>query len=134
MTATLAGFAKGHEFAPVPFELTEGLVGGYTEAVEDAAIAAHFGVVPPMALAALSVRALLESADLPEGAVHVAQELAFKRAVNTRDSVSARAKIVSRGERAGWVLLGIDLAVDDSQGHLVMSGRATITFPAEASG
>lgn len=131
MTQTLAAFGKGHEFPPTSFDLSHDWVADYVAAVEDAAIASHAGVVPPMALAALGVRALLESAGLPEGAVHVGQELSFHRAVNTGETLAARAKIVSRGERAGWVLVGLDLSISDADDAVVMTGRATLTFPAE---
>jgi acyl dehydratase len=131
MTATLASLDKGHEFLPVSFDLSRRWVGDYVAAVEDAAIASHKDVVPPMALATLGVRALLQAAGLPEGAVHVGQELAFNRAVQTGETLVARAKIVSRGERAGWVLMGLDLSITDSGDDAVMTGRATLTFPAE---
>lgn len=130
MTRTLAAFPKGHEFAPVSFNLTPDLVRAYVEAVEDGAIASIPGAVPPMALAALSVRSLLDAAALPDGSIHVGQELSFHRIVKERDDVTVRAKVVSRGERAGWVLMGVDLSVD-ADGGTAMQGRATITFPAE---
>lgn len=131
MMSTLAALNKGHEFPTVSLDLTPDLVRSYVEAVEDEAIAAYPEVVPPMALAALSVRALLDEAALPEGAVHVGQELAFRRIVNIGDSVSLAARVASRGERGGWVLMGVDLALADAEGRPVMDGRATITFPAE---
>lgn len=132
MTQTLAAFGKGHEFPPTSFDLSQEWVADYVAAVEDGAIASHTGVVPPMALATLGVRALLESAGLPEGAVHVGQELSFHRRVQTGETLAARAKIVSRGERAGWVLVGLDLTIADADDAAVMSARATLTFPAEA--
>jgi acyl dehydratase len=133
MTQTLAAFHKGHRFPPTRLTLDEGLVRSYVEAVEDDAIKAHLGLVPPMALAALSVRSLLDTAGLPAGAIHAAQELAFKREAHVGDSLTALASVASRGERAGWVLMGIDLAVHDTKSELVMTGRATITFPVEGS-
>jgi hypothetical protein len=39
-----------------------------------------------------------------------------------------RASIGSRGERAGWVLMSVDLAASGPAGE-VMTGRATITYP-----
>lgn len=132
MTSTLASLNKGHEFPPVSFDLSSDWVTDYVAAVEDAAIALHEDVVPPMALATLGVRALLRAAGLPEGAVHVGQELAFHRAVQIGETLAARARIASRGERAGWVLVGLDLAITDSDDAGVMSGRATLTFPVEA--
>ncbi len=132
MTATLAAFAKGHQFPPLQLDLSERWVRTYVEAVEDNTIEHHPGSVPPMALAALAIGALLKSAGLPEGAVHVAQELSFARSVSAGEALTATARILSRGERQGWVLMGVDLTVTDHDGNSVMDGRATLTFPVEA--
>lgn len=127
---TLASLEKGHEFPATEFELTSGWVGGYMAAVEDRALAASRpDAVPPMAIAALSIRALLERAGLPPGAIHVGQELAFRRAVSVGQRLSVAARVASRGERAGWVLMGVDLSVAVGKDE-VMSARAVVTFPA----
>ncbi len=131
---TLASVQKGHEFPPAEFELTPDWVSAYVAAVADGAIASlGANAVPPMAVVALSIRALLEGAGLPPGAIHVGQELAFRRAVRVGDRLAVMASVASRGERAGWVLMGVDISVTSGAVEL-MSGRALVTFPAgEAS-
>ena len=132
---TLASFDKGHEFPVTEFELSPAWVSAYVEAVEDEAAARDApGSVPPMAITALSIRALLETAGLPPGAIHVGQELAFRRSVSTGERLSASARIVSRGERQGWVLMGVDLLVAGASGDEVMGGRAIVTFPVPGEG
>ena len=130
MTVSLADLPKGHEFAETRFELTPEWVAEYRAAVEDEATAPPD--VPPLSLATLSIRALLNQAALPYGAIHVSQELNFSLAAQPSDVIVARARIASRGERAGWVLMGVELAVEDEAGAPMMDGRATITFPAAA--
>ena len=44
------------------------------------------------------------------------------------EQLTVTASIVSRGERAGWVLMSLDLEVC-SAAEVVMTGRATVTFP-----
>jgi acyl dehydratase len=130
MTLSLAALEKGHEFPPVSFDLSPEWVGQYVSAVGDEAIAGvGSDAVPPMAVAALSIRALLEHASLPPGTIHVGQELSFERAVQVGERLSVTVRIVSRGERAGWVLMSVELRVGAS-GEAVMTGRATVTFPA----
>ncbi len=129
MTVTLEALPKGHQFPPTTFDLSPEWVAEYVASVEDEAISALGALVPPMAVAALSIRALLEGASLPAGAVHLAQELAFLRAVRIGERLSARAQITSRGERQGWVLMGVEHTVEDEARVAVMTGRATITFP-----
>jgi len=130
MTVSLADLRKGHEFAETRFELTPEWVTDYVEAVEDQAIGQLSGSsYPPLALAACAVRALLEQAALPPGAIHVGQELNFSLGIESDSELIARARVASRGERQGWTLMGIDLSVESGSGEEVMSGRATITFP-----
>ena len=129
MPPRLDTLARGHELPPSAFELSPEWVREYVAAVEDEAIGLLGPeLVPPMAVAALAVRALLERASLPPGAVHIGQEIAFRWAARVGERLSAAARIVSRGERQGWVLMGIELSVE-GEGGPVMEGRATLTMP-----
>lgn len=126
---TLAALQKGYEFPETTFTLSDGWVGGYVAAVEDEAIASlGSDYVPPMAIAALGVRAMLEHSSLPPGTLHAGQELAFSSPVRRGETLAVSARVASRGERAGWVLMGIELRVARG-GEPVMSGRATVSFP-----
>ena len=126
---TLAALEKGYEFPPASFDLSEEWVDAYVASVEDEAIVSlDGGVVPPMAVAALAIRALLEHASLPPGTLHAGQELAFTALVRRGETLTVVARIASRGERAGWALMGVELRVARG-GVAVMSGRATISFP-----
>jgi hypothetical protein len=73
----------------------------------------------------------LDQAALPEGAIHVSQEVSLLNRGEIGDVVVARACVARRGERQGWVLMGMELAIEGEGGTPMMSGRATITFPAE---
>ncbi len=134
MALSLADALRGHRFPATEFDLSPEWVQGYVAAVEDAAIGAHEGLVPPMAVAALSIRALLENAMLPPGAVHLGQELAFLRKVRVGERLRADAEVISRGERQGWVLMAVGLVASAADGGQVMSGRATVTFPLAEGG
>ena len=127
---TLAALEKGHEFPPASFDLSEEWVDAYVAAVEDEAIGAlDGGFVPPMAVAALAIRALLENASLPPGTLHIGQELAFTAPVRRGETLTVAARIASRGKRAGWVLIAVELRVAGDDGT-VMTGRVTLSFPA----
>lgn len=133
MASTLAALPKGHEFPPETFTLTPEWVREYVAAVGDEAIGAlGDGLIPPMALATQSIRALIEASPLPDGALHAGQELSFQRAVRAGETLTAHARIASRGERAGWVLMSVDFDVRAGDAS-VMTGRGTITFPVDAS-
>jgi len=121
---------KGHRFAPTTYTLDDAWVDAYLAATEDVTTAAlEPQAVPPLAVLALAVRALLEQARLPEGSLHLSQEMACHRLPRRGETVTAEAAIVSRGERQGWLLLGIELTVRDQRGDPVVSGRATLGVP-----
>lgn len=124
MPQTLAELDKGYRFPAASFELTAEWVEAYAAAIE-----APGAGVPPMALAALSIRALLEQSPLPPGSIHAGQELSFARAASVGEKLSTQAEVVSRGERQGWVLMSVNHSVSDATGSDIMQGRATITFP-----
>lgn len=132
MTVSLADVEKGRRFAPVSFDLSSEWVSQYIAAVGDEAIG-RLGadVVPPMGVAALAIRSLLEHWSLPPGTLHAGQELTFMRALRTGESLRASGTVLSRGERGGWVLMTVLLEVADSAGEPVMTGRATVSFPAD---
>ncbi|HXG41653.1 MAG TPA: hypothetical protein VNL95_02890 [Dehalococcoidia bacterium] len=126
---------KGYRFAPVSYTLDDDWVESYLAATEDTTTPAlEPSAVPPLAVLALAVRALLEQARLPEGSLHLSQEMACQRLPRRGETVVAEAAIVSRGERQGWVLLGIELSVRGSRGEVVVSGRATLGLPAREEG
>ncbi len=131
MPPRLDTLSKGHQMPPSTFELSPEWVREYVAAVEDEAIGTLDGdLAPPMAVAALAVRSLLEGAELPPGAIHVGQEMTFLRPLRAGERLAVQARVASRGERQGWVLMGIDLNVDDESRGQVMTGRATVTMPA----
>jgi acyl dehydratase len=127
MTVSLSALKKGHEFPPAEFTLSPEWVADYGAAVGAETTGAS---VPPMAVATLAIRALLEAASLPSGTIHAGQELSFAHPASVGDRLSVDARVASRGERAGWVLMSVELRVDTAESR-VMDGRATITFPAE---
>lgn len=133
MPPTLFSLPKGHEFPPATVTLTPEWVAEYIGAVGDEAIdSVSSDVVPPMALATQAIRALIEASPLPDGTLHAGQEIAFKRAVRIGETMTVNARIASRGERAGWLLMSVDFDAT-AGGESVMTARGTITFPADAN-
>jgi acyl dehydratase len=132
MPSTLAALPRGYEFPTATFTLTRDWVDAYVDATADETTPVlDHNAVPPMAVAALSIRALIEASPLPPGTLHAGQELAFTRSVSVGEELSVGAKVVSRGERAGWVLMSIDIEVSVAS-EKVMTGRGTLTFPVES--
>ncbi len=60
--------------------------------------------------------------------MHSGHEFTFTSPVLRGERLWLTAMIVSRGQRAGWVLMGVELRVA-RDGVAVMTGRATLSFP-----
>src|SRR3972149_4205538 len=83
MPLTLDVLPRGHEIAPTTFDLSPAWVDEYIAAVEDDAVRAlGEDLVPPMAIAALAIRALLDGTAVRPGAAPAGQEWRFLRPVH----------------------------------------------------
>jgi acyl dehydratase len=125
---------KGHQFSATSFVLDEEAVARYLEAVEDGALprlAQTEGKawVPPMAVAALGLRSLMEEMTLPAGAIHVSQELEFVRPVETGERIACCAWLSHRSQRAGYWVLAVEMEGADESGRSLLTGRLTVMVP-----
>ena len=128
----LADLPRGYELPAARFRLSADDVRRYLEAVEDCSDAYGPGPegpawVPPLAMAALALRAILEQVELPAGALHAGQEVEFRPPVPVGASLHARARVAQRSEMRGAVVSVMEFEVDEegSSGPAVV-GRATV--------
>jgi acyl dehydratase len=125
---------KGHRFSAASFVLDQETVARYLEAVEDEALprlaqAEGKAWVPPMAVAALALRSLMEEMTLPAGAIHGSQEVGLVRAVEVGERITCRAWLSHRSQRAGWWILAVEMEGADESGQPVLTGRLTVMVP-----
>ncbi|MDP3064267.1 MAG: MaoC family dehydratase [Chloroflexota bacterium] len=134
MSTGIEGLGKGHQFPPTSFVLDDEAVARYLTAVEDEALprltqAAGLAWVPPMAVAALALRSLMEELSLPAGSIHASQELEFQRPLTAGEALTCRAWVAHRSQRGEWWLLAVELEVQDEAGQPVLAGRSTLMIP-----
>ncbi len=134
MNKAIEALEKGHQFSATTFVLDEEAVARYLEAVEDEALprlaqAEGKAWVPPMAVAALALRSLMEEMVLPAGAIHGSQELEFVRAVEAGERITCRAWLSHRSQRGGYWVLAIGMEGADESGQAVLTGRLTVMVP-----
>ena len=134
MSTSIGLLEKGHRFPPVSFVLDEAAVHDYLEAAEDAALpelcrAQGQAWAPPMAVAALALRGLMEAMGLPPGTVHGSQEFEFRRPVVVGERLASRAWVAHRSQRRGWLALAVETEVADEAGKAVLAGRAGVLIP-----
>ena len=84
--------------------------------------------VPPLALGAFALAALLEQLPPPFGLVHTGQEFEFHRAVAPGEALTARVSVDRRAERRGslFTAFGIELRAG---AELVAEGRTALVNP-----
>ena len=87
-------------------------------------------LVPAMAVAALSIRGVVQDLQIPGGTLHAGQEFEFMSTVTVGNSLECAATLVQNSVRGDWRFLVIDCRVSDSDEADVMSGKSTIMIPA----
>ena len=103
----------------------------YVLAVDDRSPLASSGeVVPPMALAALSVRGVVQDLGIPGGTLHLGQEVEFTDTVVVGETISCTAEMAQNSVRGGQRVLVIRLIVEAGDDRVVMKGKSTIAVPA----
>lgn len=134
MNKAIEALEKGEQFSAVSFVLDDVAVASYVEAVEDEALprlaqAEGKAWVPPMAVAALALRSLMEETVLPAGAIHASQEFEFLRPVEVGERIACRARLGHRSQRGGWWVLVVEIEGADESGQAVLAGRLTVMVP-----
>ena len=124
----------GQEISRHSYRVDESLVSDYVTAVQGEAPAMknECGVqfVPAMAVAALSIRGVVQDLRIPGGTVHAGQELEFMSAVAIGNSLECVATLMQNSIRGDWRFLVIDCRVTNGDSADVMTGKSTIMVPA----
>lgn len=111
------------------------LVSDYVEAVQDDSglllDAGGLELAPAMAVAALSMRGVVEDLRIPGGTLHVGQEFEFSGAVAVGDSVDCVATLAQNSVRGDWRFLVVECLVSDASYTDIMKGKSTIMIPAD---
>ena len=122
----------GQEFPPAAFQVDSATVADYLKAVEeDNVIYQNTGLVPPMALAALALKALINTISMPPGTIHVSQEFEFIDAVNTRDTLTSQARVSRVQERGKLHLMTVDISVVNQEQKPVLAGKTSFVLPVQ---
>ncbi len=121
----------GYEFLPSSYELKASVMSKYLKAVgkpgKQNSLASEF--VPPVAIAAYTMTAVLQSLSLPPGAIHTAQELEFLKLVPVGATINCRGRVARKLDRGKLHLLVIELDALNQDQEKVLSGQATIVVP-----
>ena len=134
MISDYADLEPGQEISRHSYEVDEEMVSDYVAAVQDenAVLCDGTGarLVPAMAVAALSIRGVVQDLRIPGGTLHAGQEFEFMSAVTVGSPLDCAATLVQNSVRGGWRFLVIDCHVTGEGCVGVMSGKSTIMIPA----
>ena len=109
-------------------------VAGYVDAVDDRSGPLPQGdgpgFAPPMAVAALGLRGVMDVLAVPPGTLHVGQDLEFVGAVRIGERLECRATVLQNSVRGGRRFFVVALSTQDGEGRQVMRGKSTLLLPA----
>jgi len=114
----------GFEFAPSVFQIDAETVSKYLRATEDDNPIHSLKIVPPMAVAAFAIREMANRFVLPEGTVHVSQQLEFIKAAAIGETLTSLAKVTRKVQRGKFNMLNISFNVVNHRKEPVLTGEA----------
>jgi acyl dehydratase len=123
----------GQEISRQTYILDDDVVSKYVDAVSDeSSVESADGsrrYAPPMAIAALSLRGVINDLAIPGGTLHAGQEIEFVKAVPVGDTLNCKATLAQNSTRGEWRFMVVQLETQNGQGQTVMQGKSTIMVP-----
>ena len=128
----LADLPAGHAFPEITFTVDAEKSRAYREATGDRlALYDEQNAVPPLAVAALALGALMEVIELPDGTLHGNESLEAHAAVPAGATLRCTPAVTRNATRAGMVFTTFEFVIT-REGKPVISARSTVLFPSEA--
>jgi len=133
MSIDYATLLPGQTVSRQSYLLDADTVARYVDAVEDRSRewneSGEDSFAPPMAVAAMALRGVINDLAIPGGTLHVGQEIEFKGVVQLGEALDCEAKVLLNSVRGEWRFLTVQLAVNDGGGRQIMTGKSTIILP-----
>ena len=127
---SLADLPVGHTFEPINFAVDSEKSRAYREATGDSLpLYSELNAVPPLAVAALALGALMEVVELPDGTLHGNETLRAHALVPVGANLSCTPTIIRNSTRAGTVFITFEFEISH-EGATVITSRAAVLFPA----
>ena len=131
MTVDHASLEPGQTISNRRYTLDDAAVTRYVNAVGDRSglYETGDGVTPPMAVAALGLRGVVEDLRIPGGTLHTSQELEFLAGVAAGSELRCEADVMQNSVRGDRRFLVVDIRMDDADGRRVLNGKSTLVLP-----
>ena len=129
-----SNLAPGQPISSQTYVLDADAVSRYRDAVDDQSTLHSTkdgrALAPSMAVAALSLRGVVNDLAIPGGTLHVGQEVEIRGAVTVGETLECTATVLQNSVRRDWRFMVVQSVVEDSKGQVVMEGKSTIMLPA----
>ncbi len=131
MAVDYASLEPGQTISDRRYTLDDAAVALYVSAVGDRSglYETGDGLTPPMAVAALGLRGVVEDLQIPGGTLHTSQELEFLIGVEVGAELRCEADVVQNSVRGDRRFLVVSLKMDDGDGRQVLTGKSTLVLP-----
>lgn len=133
MAVDYASLEPGQQISDRDYTLDDATVARYVRAVGDESGLYGAGdgsnLAPPMAVAALGLRGVVEDLQIPGGTLHTSQELEFMSAVEVGAELRCQAAVLQNSVRRDRRFLVVGLSMDDGAGRRVLAGKSTLVLP-----
>ena len=128
----MAQLEAGYEFAPACYSLAPETVAEYLDITGDSSgLYRQEKALPPMAVAARALAALISGVSFPAGSIHVSQQFQFLEKAGAEDSFTSHARISRKQERGNMRIMTIDITVTKQSGEEVLTGKTSFILPRE---
>ena len=131
MSVDHASLEPGQTISRRRYTLDDAAVSLYVRAVGDRSglYESGDGVTPPMAVAALGLRGVVEDLHIPGGTLHTGQEMEFLAAVPAGAELRCEADVKQNSVRGDRRFLVVGIRMDDGGGRRVLNGKSTLVLP-----
>lgn len=130
--SSLAELPVGHRFESTSFTVDADKTRAYLDATGDTLpLYEELNAVPPLAVAALALGALMEVIELPDGTLHGNETLQAHAVVPRGATLTCTPVVTRNSTRAGTVFLTFEFEIQH-EGTPVITARSNVLFPAEA--
>ena len=119
----------GFNFAPSAFKVDAKTVALYLKATDDHNAEYEDKLIPPMAIAAMAMKAMAERFDLLPGTVHVSQQLEFLNTASIDETLTSYAGVARKIVRGKFHMLTISIKVLNQQQETVITGEIGFILP-----
>jgi hypothetical protein len=129
----LTDLQAGHSFETINFAIDRERTQAYLAATGDKLTVYNENeAIPPLAIAAFALGALLEKVSLPPGTLHANESLRAHEAVHFGKQLQCEARLAQRSARGGWIVSVLESEIM-VEGRVAVSTRATVLSPAASA-